>query len=300
MAGLGQNVGTTFSLTARMNGSVVVGGQTYTAWYFTDGSVMSGRGFMGDRDIPSSHIECIEGQQITLNFANRSMMDHTIHLHGMDVDQANDGVPSTSFSIPGMGNHTYQFLAPHAGTYHYHCHVDTVIHYARGMYGTVIVRPPGGRTDLAWAGGPVFQEEVLWQLSTLDTTWMNLSFSGPGTARFRPDAFLLNGLETAGAKADLYSRVVVPVGQTAYIRVANYAYQWARIRLGGLSFVVAASDGRPMVNMPTVTEWELGPGERYDILFTGVAPGLWNATIEYLDDHTGAVLGTVQTEIQVV
>jgi FtsP/CotA-like multicopper oxidase with cupredoxin domain len=299
MAGLGQNVGTNFNLTARMMGNVTVGGQSYTAWYFTDGSPMSGRGFMGNRYLPSAHIECIEGQLITVNFANRSMMEHTIHLHGLDVDQANDGVPTTSFAVPGMGNATYRFTAPHAGTYHYHCHVDTVVHYARGMHGTVIVRPPGGQTDLAWVGGPSFDEEVLWQLSTVDTSWMNLDVSGPGTARFRPDGFLLNGLESAAAKTDVYTQVNIQQGQTAYIRVSNASYQWARIRLDGLHFRVVASDGRPMLGIANVTEWELGPGERYDLILEGAAIGSWIASMEYLDDHTGGVLGSVQTQISV-
>jgi len=300
MAGLGQNVGNTFTLTARMTGNLSVAGGSYTSWFFTDGAAISGRGFMGDRDFPSAHLECIEGQAISLRLENRSSMEHTIHLHGLDGDQANDGVPTTSASVPPMGSRTYLFTAPHAGTYHYHCHVDTVIHYARGMNGTIIVRPPSGQLNLAWAGGPSFDEEVLWQLATIDTAWMSLSVSSSANARMRPNSFLLNGFETANSKTDPFSRVVIQQGQSAYIRVLSAAYQWARVRLGGQSFDVVATDGRPMLAAQTVTEWELGPGERYDLLFTGLAAGTWEATIEYLDDHSGAILGTVKTDIVVV
>ncbi len=300
MAGLGQNIGNNFTLFASMSGTIQVGGNPYIAWLFTDANGTTGGGFMGDRDLPSTHLECIEGQQVSLLFNNYSGMDHTIHLHGLDVDQANDGVPTTSFAVPPMGSATYQFTAPHAGTYHYHCHVDTLVHYARGMFGTIIVRPPSGATNIAWAGGPAFDEEVLWQLSTIDTSWMYLMSSGTATARFNPDGFLLNGLETAAAKADTFSRVVIQQGQTAYIRVMNAAYQWARVRIGGLAFQVAATDGRPMLTTPSVTEWELGPGERYDLLLSGLAAGTWEATIEYLDDHTGGVLGVVKTDVVVV
>jgi len=300
MAGLGQNVGNNFTLTSRMTGNLSVGGGNYTSWFFTDGPIMSGRGFMGDRDFPSAHLECVEGQAVNLLLDNRSSMEHTIHLHGLDVDQANDGVPTTSAAVPPMGNRTYQFIAPHAGTYHYHCHVDTVIHYARGMNGTIIVRPPNGQLNLAWAGGPTFDEEVLWQLATIDTAWMSLSTSGPANARMRPNVFLLNGFETGNAKADPYSRVIIQQGQKAYIRVSSAAYQWARVKIGGLSFDVVASDGRPMLASQSVTELEMGPGERYDLLLTGIVPGSWEATIEYLDDHSGAVLGTVKTDIVVI
>ena len=194
MAGLGNNIGTQFHLRSLMNGRTSVGGTDYTAWYFApQGSGTHGRGFMADRQMPSVHMECIEGQQTVISFKNESFMPHTIHLHGMDVSQRADGVPNTSLTILPQQTYDYRFLAPHAGTYHYHCHEDTLLHYARGMLGAVIVRPPNASTNTAWTGGPTFDEEVLWQLQTVDTSWMTQFVSGPPTARFRPDGFLLSG-----------------------------------------------------------------------------------------------------------
>jgi FtsP/CotA-like multicopper oxidase with cupredoxin domain len=299
MAGLGNKVGTNFSLRSRMNGSATLAGKSVQVWYFTDGSPMSGKGFMGNRYLPSAHIEPIEGQAITINFTNNSPMAHTIHLHGLDVDQANDGVPTTSFEVAPLGSYKYKFTAPHAGTYHYHCHVDTVIHYARGMVGAVIVRPPGGATNVAWAGGPSFDEEVLWQLHTADTSWYSLSASGSANARFNPDAFFINGKETAGAMGDAFSKIVSQVGKPVYLRLLNCGYQWARVSLGGAPFEVVASDGRPMKQSYATTTLDLGPGERYDLLFTPTSAGTSLGLVEYFDDYTGAVLGTAQTRITV-
>ena len=297
MAGLGKNVGTEFDLRSMMNGFTDINGETVRLWFFD--SEKSSAGFMGDRFLPSAHFEPIQDQLIRLNFLNRSGMPHTIHLHGMDVDQANDGVPQTSFTVAPFQLHTYEFIAPHAGTYHYHCHVDTVVHYQRGMAGAVIVRPPDGSTNLAWKGGPEFDEEVLWQLNTLDMSWNNVSFSSASTARHRPDVFMLNGRQTAEARTDACTRVEFEVGQTAYIRVVNSCYQWGRVSLGGLPFQVVASDGRPMRQVPTVTTWELGPGERYDLLLQAGKPQFVLGTVEYLNDYTGEVLGTVETEINI-
>jgi FtsP/CotA-like multicopper oxidase with cupredoxin domain len=298
MAGLGTNIGTEFDLWSMMNGSAEIGGETVGVWFF--GSSFESKGFMGDRYLPSLHIEPVEGELITINYRNMSGMPHTIHLHGLDVDQANDGVPQTSLAIPPAGEFAYQFVAPHAGTYHYHCHVDTVIHYHRGMSGTVIVRPPGGETNLAWVGGPTFDEEVLWHLHTFDMSWKNITTSGPETARHRPDVFLLNGKETPAAAADPFTRLEMAVGQTGYVRVVNSAYQWARVRLGGLAFKVVASDGRPMRRAQKATELELGPGERYDLLVRATSPAELQATIEYLDDYTGDVIGQAATGISIV
>ncbi len=297
MAGLGTIVKSNYSVISRMSGSQSIGGQTVGVWFFDRDS--SAQGFMGNRKYPSAHLEIIEGQATNIAFQNFSPMPHTIHLHGLDVDQQNDGVPNTSFSVPMMGSYTYQFIAPHAGTYHYHCHVDTVVHYHLGMTGAIIVRPPSGATNLAWDGGPTFDEEVLWHLMTFDHAWANISNSGVQTARHRPNVFMINGLTTAQAQTDLYSRLVATVGQRIYLRILNSSYQWGRVRLAGLPFDVVASDGRPMLQTVTTDTWDIGPGERYDLLLTPTAPISADATVEYLDDWSGAVLGTAATRLEI-
>ncbi len=302
MAGLGQEVRTNWSLRARMFGDVVVNGSNHPAWFFEDitQSTFGASGFMGDRTSIGAHIEVPEGKLIKIDFNNFSSMNHTIHLHGLDVDQQNDGVGTTSFEVPPMGSNTYEFVAPHAGTYHYHCHVDTVLHYVKGMFGTVIVRPPDSSINKAWVGGPTFDEEVLWQTSAVDTTWLdNLLTSGDECARFAPDGFLLNGRQSAAAKNDPYSRIDVAAGKTVYLRLVNSSYLWQRVDLGGLPFDVVASDGRPIPNPINATSWELGPGERYDLMFTVNQAGQWTPVISYLDDYTGGVVNTVESLITV-
>jgi FtsP/CotA-like multicopper oxidase with cupredoxin domain len=167
------------------------------------------------------------------------------------------------------------------------------------MSGTVIVRPPDGATNIGWAGGPVFDEEVLWHLQTFDSGWKDETVSGAATARHRPDVFLLNGLETADATTDPFTRIDAAVGNRVYVRLVNNGYQWSRVTLGGLPFTIVASDGRPMRETITTNAVELGPGERYDVLFTPTAPGNVLGTVAYLDDYTGRVLGTVSTAIDV-
>ena len=69
--------------------------------------------------------------------------------------------------------------------------------------------------------------------------------------------------------------------------------------LGGQSFEVVASDGRPMATPQVATEWEIGPGERYDVVLQAGKPGVSTATVDYLDDYSGAVLGTAKTKVQI-
>ena len=65
---------------------------------------------------------------VYLKLHNLSPETHTIHLHGLDVTQINDGVPSTSYGILSNDSTTYKFKAKHAGTFLYHCHVNTNMH----------------------------------------------------------------------------------------------------------------------------------------------------------------------------
>jgi hypothetical protein len=55
-----------------------------------------------------------------------------------------------------------------------------------------------------------------------------------------------------------------------------------------------------MRTVPTVEEWELGPGERYDFLLQSEVPASVDATVDYLDDYTGLSLGQVSTKIDIV
>ena len=192
---------------------------------------------------------------------------------------------------------TYRFVAPHAGTYMYHCHVDTVLHLEMGMYGTVIIRPPDGDDGLAWAGGPAFDREYIWHLHTFDSSWHSQMVSGPRTVRHRPDYFMVNGRDGTAALNDPTSAVSAAPGETVLIRLINVGYQPALVELGGLFFDVIASDGRPLPAPLTTDEQLVAPGERYDILFTMPSAADRTATVDYWDIRLRRTLGQASTTI---
>jgi len=72
-------------------------------------------------DVPGPTLEFTEGDSVIIDFWNISQgAPHTIHLHGLDVNQENDGVPHLSFEVHHMEHGFYRFRAPAAGTYLYH------------------------------------------------------------------------------------------------------------------------------------------------------------------------------------
>ena len=290
------------TVSASMNGSATMAdGASISTWYFSNGG-----GFNGDRTVPSPVIEANEGEQVAITLS--SMMPHTIHLHGLDVDQQNDGVPATSFEV--TGSYTYTFTAPHAGTYMYHCHVETHQHFEMGMFGTIIIRPGDGSTNQIWAGGPTFDKEYIWQLTTYDSTWHSgmggggmggggMGGGGANLTRYSPDYFMINGKDGANANNDSATAISAAAGQKVLVRINGTSYLPGIVRMGGLSFEVVASDGRPLAQSFTTTELMCAAGERYDIIVTMPSSGQYTGSIEYRNIQNSAALGTATTTVTV-
>ena len=92
--------------------------------------------------VPGPTIRCREGDLIRVHFRNAGSHPHTIHFHGVHRPGM-DGV----FPIVEPGEKfTYEFEAKPAGLHLYHCHaIPLKRHIHKGLYGTFIVDPPGGR-----------------------------------------------------------------------------------------------------------------------------------------------------------
>ena len=294
------------TITARMNGRLnLFDGGLVRTWYF-------GNGFNNDRRWAGPIIEATEGENVEITLV--SGMPHSIHLHGLDVDQANDGVPATSGYVgmsrsgsmmSGFGrvegynnlgsSYTYKFKAPKAGTYQYHCHVDTVLHYDMGMHGTIIIRPKSGKITEAWDGGPTFSKEYVWQMGTFDTSWHNQRVSGAGTVRYRPNRFMINGVNGDDAKTDTTVAISAKADEKVLVRLNQTSYQSAEINFDGLEFDIIAADGRPANKIQKVTSLYIAPGERYDILITMPSSGSYNAIVNYYDNKGVNIMGSVET-----
>src|SRR5437667_2199633 len=120
----------------------------------------------GVKTLPSSAIRVMAGDlvQVDLQAAKNR---HTIHHHGIEPDMDNDGVGHTSFEV--LGHYVYQWR-PHvanAGTYFYHCHVNTTLHVQMGLFGALVIDPydpdpqspgklPFGDAKQEWRYNPAF------------------------------------------------------------------------------------------------------------------------------------------------
>jgi FtsP/CotA-like multicopper oxidase with cupredoxin domain len=176
--------------------------------------------FLGNAQFPAPIIYAATGDVVEIRLKNLGVSQrtapndpHTIHLHGLDVNAANDGVPETSVAavpatlkVPGAGNVVVYMFAPTApGTYMYHCHQEASIHVQMGMYGALVVYNPAdpaylnGGPGKGFGGtlyGSSYTKDVVLLLSEFDVLQHKAEYKGGpfNPIQFQPQYWFINGL----------------------------------------------------------------------------------------------------------
>jgi FtsP/CotA-like multicopper oxidase with cupredoxin domain len=92
--------------------------------------------------VPGPTLRATEGDLLRIRLVNRTGRAHNLHLHGAHRPEHDGWEP-----VPSMSETVYEIEAGPAGVHPYHCHLRPLAeHVARGLYGTLIVDPPGGRS----------------------------------------------------------------------------------------------------------------------------------------------------------
>lgn len=263
----------------------------------------------GSAPYPAPTLTVNEGDQVEVTLTNIGTakkgikrVGHTIHFHGLDTDQANDGVPHTSKDLLVGENYTYEFQAKHAGTYFYHCHVDTVEHLQMGMTGAFIVKAKNG-ANTAWTSGPAFTKEYTFMLNEIDPVWHKAVEEGKKYDRttFHPTYFTINGKAYPDTEKDPTTMIDGKIGDKVLVRLINTGYQSHSMHLHGYHFEVIASDGRPLASPLVKDTVNVAPGERYDLLITFDQDGSYPFHSHHIIDNTnnGTYPGGMHTMVQV-
>lgn len=232
---------------------------------------------------PAPTIRCVEGEVVHSRMANRNG-PHTIHHHGIEPTPMNDGVGHLTFDVNDGFLYDYQWLAAEAGTYFYHCHVNTVLHFEMGMYGMLIIDPPGGPPSVDGGPGRVYlantirayDVEAIWAVDDIDRRWHSNAqpnyrrdagivrgefvrigdSQNPRLHDFNPDVFVVSGvaapLAPAGDGALISARgAQLQPGQRLLVRALNASYCTTRWRFpAALQGTVVAVDGRSLGRLP--------------------------------------------------
>jgi FtsP/CotA-like multicopper oxidase with cupredoxin domain len=106
-----------------------------------------------DGTLPGPELRVHEGDLLEVTLVNRDVREGvSIHWHGVDVPNAEDGVSGvTQNAVPPGRSYVYRFRADVPGTYWYHSHQHSAGEVERGLYGPLVVlprRPQPGALDL--------------------------------------------------------------------------------------------------------------------------------------------------------
>ena len=232
-----------FTLTARRATVTLPSGSTVEALTF-------------DGTLPGPAIEVTEGDIVQVVLRNLDIAEGvTIHWHGYDVPNGEDGVPGVTQDPVGVGEEfTYRFRADQVGTFWYHSHQNSYRQVTRGLYGTLVVRPKAVPATLA--------EDVTAAFHRLD--------DGPATLM--------------GSDVDV--RRTVEPSTPVRLRLVNSANGTHVFSLRGASATLVALDGGELAGPTAVVDpaIRVPAGGRADLTF--VMP----ATPVRLDGDPGLTL----------
>ena len=193
---------------------------------------------------PGPTLEATVGDLVEVTLVNDNVDDGiTLHWHGVDVPNAEDGVAGvTQDAVLAGEEYVYRFVAEDAGTYWYHSHQVSHEQVRRGLLGALVIHPE--------VADPETQEAL-------------------AVLHRYADGATLNGEEGT-------TTVDAEPGQAVRLRVVNTDNGLASLWVTGAPYRVLAVDGRD-VNQPGEIDGEkygLPAGGRVDLGFVVPEDGI--------------------------
>ena len=225
--------------------------------------------------VPGPEIRVTEGDKVRIIFKNNLPKSTTIHWHGIDVPNNQDGVPGvTQEPIKPGETFTYEFVAKPSGTRFYHTHgtshSDEAQQLDMGLSGAFIIEPK-------------IKEIYDKEYTLLLDEWEVLP-DGSNAALMSGEHNMIThsmnyNLFTINGKAFPYTETInVKQGDKVLIRLINVGSSTIHpMHLHGQSFKIVSTDGNPVPKEAQLTKDTLliAPGERYDIEVIANNPGNW-------------------------
>lgn len=199
-------------------------------WEIAKGLTVRAWGYNGS--VPGPLIEVAEGDRVRIYVTNRLPEETSVHWHGVRIPCGMDGVAGiTQPSILPGETYKYEFIFPHAGTFMYHPHYDSMAEEGMGLVGMIVVheREPdkSKRPDRDFV---IMLHE--WRIDV-------------GGAKPNPLEMTDFNILTMNGKVMPYTEpLVAKLGDRVWIRYGNLsAMDHHPIHLHGYSFKIIGSDG---------------------------------------------------------
>jgi uncharacterized cupredoxin-like copper-binding protein len=215
-------------------------------WEVEPGKVVEAWGYNGT--VPGPTIKVATGDRVRVVIHNELPESTSIHFHGVDVPNSEDGVPDVTQPQIEMGE-TYEYewdvVGPAVGMYH--AHSNSQIQVPKGLLGPFLV------DDMTLPAGVEVTQEI--QMVLNDAGAIGMSINGKSFPATAP--------------------IVEEVGKTFLVNYFNEGLQIHPMHLHGPDQQVIAKDGNPLPQPYDVDTLLIAPGERYTVLVTPNREGTW-------------------------
>ena len=226
-------------------------------WEVEPGKIVQGWAYNGQ--IPGPILRANVGDKIRIVLKNNLTESTSLHLHGVRVPNAMDGVdPYTQKPIEPGQTFNYEFTALEPAVGMYHSHHNAQVQVPNGLAGALLIgdwkalgmQATGSR--LADTDGKADQEVV-----------MVLNDSGT------------IGLSLNGKSFPATTPYTMKVGETMLVHYYNEGNMTHPMHLHQPSGLVVAHDGAPLEYPFWADTLNVAPGERWTVAYTAKDAGVW-------------------------
>jgi len=223
--------------------------------------------FAYNGQIPGPRLAFSEGDHVRINVTNNLPESTTVHWHGLILPNDMDGPAEiTQKPIQPGETFTYEYTAIQSGTYFYHSHDHSDRQQGLGLYGALIIDPAVPDPSLIADHDYTIQLQEWLQREGL--TYPAMPMEGG-----MPNYFTING--KAFPSTDT---IKMKLGETLKVRFVGSNNGFIHpMHIHGGPFEVVARDGEtlaPSARFKADTV-NIGPGQRYDVIWTAQRPGKW-------------------------
>ncbi len=214
-------------------------------WETKPGKQVTAWGYNGQ--VPGPQIRVREGDRVRVILHNQLEESTSIHFHGLEVPNDQDGVPYiTQPPVKPGTSYTYEFTVPNAGSHMYHSHHNAAIQVGNGLLGAFLVEPKDRASE-----------------PRVDVDYTMILNDGA-------HGYTLNGKDFPATEP-----IVCERGQTVRIRFMNEGMMIHPMHLHGMHMTVIAKDGWAQPMPWKCDTLNVAPGERWDVLVRATNPGTW-------------------------
>ena len=217
--------------------------------------------------VPGPTLRFRQGDRVRIKVTNRMPDSTTVHWHGLILPNVMDGPANvTQAPIENGQMYSYEFTAIQSGTYFYHSHDHVDRQQALGLYGALIIDPANPADEIT------ADHDYTVQLQE----WLvrdGLTYPAMPMEGGMPNYFTINGRAYPSTDS-----IKMKVGETLKVRFVGSSSGFIHpMHIHGGPFVVVARDGETLAPSARfkADSINVGPGQRYDVIWTALKPGKW-------------------------